>query len=285
MEKILEIDPSLQLTVDIQFGHISLLRGNLDQARIQYHKEPEGSSSYRYNMANLNLLQGKFMEAEKEFLKKPILRESLAVFYLRTGRSQRALEEFIVVEEAAKKSEIISAQIRAQYAQGIALAQMKSFDEASKIAENIHASIPSWMHKKLMRYHDHLLGKIAFERGNISESIPYLNQAVQSLYAPDDNMPKIQSFFIYTLAEAYSAGGNLAEAQRELEKILSLHLGRIGEGDYYAKSLYMLGKIFAQQGQTEKAIQHFRRFVNLWKDADPDLPELKDARSRLSRLE
>ena len=284
LEKILSLDPNRKLTYDILMGHISLLKGELEHARSQYQKMQEGSTDRRLNMTNLYMLQGKFKEAETEFLKKPVLHEQLALLYLRTKQSQLALEDFTIVEEGAQKAESISRQIMALYAKGIAHAQMKSYDEASRMAEEIKKSIPTWMHKKLIKFHDHLLGMIAFERGNFSESIQKLRQAVQSLYAPEDNFPRIQAYFIFALAQAYYKTENLFSAQGEFEKILSLHLGRIGNGDIYAISLYSLGKIFEQQGQKERAIEHFERFLDLWKNADPGMPEVADAKARLAAL-
>ena len=284
LENILSLDPSLQLTHDVQMGHISLLKGDLEHAKKQYQKLPEGSTDRRLAMANLYIHQGKFKEAEKEFLKKPVLNQQLAILNLRTNQSQSALDKFDVVEEIAQKAESITGQITTLYAKGIAHAQMKSFDEASRIAEEIKKSIPTWMHKKLFRYHNHLLGMIAYERGNFSESIQYLSQALQSMYSPVDNFPRIQAHFLFTLAQAYYKAGNLFNAQGELEKILSLHFGRIGEGDFYARSLYTLGKIFEQQGQKEKARDHFQRFLDLWKDADPGMSEVDDAKARLTAL-
>jgi len=284
LEKCLSLDPNLQLTYDVHSGHISLLKGDLENAQSQYQKMPEGSTGRRLDMVNLYVLQGKFGEAEKELLKKPVLHEQLALLYLRAKQSQLALEKLNVLEEMARKAESISGQVRALHAKGIAHAQMKSFDEASRMAEEIKKSIPTWMHKKLIKYHDHLLGMIAFEKENFSESIQKLSQAAQSLYAPEDNFPRIQAYFIFTLAQAYTKAGNLFSAQGEFEKILSLHLGRIGDGDFYAKSLYTLGKIFEQQGQKEKAIELFQRFLDLWKDADPGMAEVDDAKSRLTAL-
>jgi len=46
----------------------------------------------------------------------------------------------------------------------------------------------------------------------------------------------------------------------------------------------MLGKICEQQGDTAKAIEHYEKFLDLWKDADPGIAEIEDAKERLARL-
>jgi len=46
----------------------------------------------------------------------------------------------------------------------------------------------------------------------------------------------------------------------------------------------MLGKIYELQGDTDKAIEHYEKFLDLWKDADPGIPEVEDARKRLDGL-
>jgi tetratricopeptide (TPR) repeat protein len=47
----------------------------------------------------------------------------------------------------------------------------------------------------------------------------------------------------------------------------------------------MLGKIYEQKGQKEKAIENYKKFLDLWKDADPGLPEVEDARQRLAAMQ
>jgi cytochrome c-type biogenesis protein CcmH/NrfG len=45
-----------------------------------------------------------------------------------------------------------------------------------------------------------------------------------------------------------------------------------------------LARAYAQDGQTAEALEKYREFLALWKDADPDLPALQQARSEYQRL-
>ncbi len=53
---------------------------------------------------------------------------------------------------------------------------------------------------------------------------------------------------------------------------------------YFPKSFYLLGKIYQKKDDTQLAIQNYEKFLDLWKDADKDLPDLIDAKKRLAKL-
>jgi tetratricopeptide (TPR) repeat protein len=86
------------------------------------------------------------------------------------------------------------------------------------------------------------------------------------------------------LARALYESGDLEKARQNYEKITLLTIGRLWRGDIYAKAYYMLGKIAEQQGDKARAIANYRKFLDLWKDADAGLPEVADARKRLAGL-
>jgi cytochrome c-type biogenesis protein CcmH/NrfG len=46
----------------------------------------------------------------------------------------------------------------------------------------------------------------------------------------------------------------------------------------------MISKIYEQQGNKAKAIEHYEKFLDLWKDADPGIAEVEDAKKRLAGL-
>jgi len=45
-----------------------------------------------------------------------------------------------------------------------------------------------------------------------------------------------------------------------------------------------LGKIHERKGQKEKAIVNNTKFLDLWKNADPGIPEVEDAGKRIAGL-
>jgi tetratricopeptide (TPR) repeat protein len=124
------------------------------------------------------------------------------------------------------------------------------------------------------------MGMIDLEKKNYAEAIELFKQGQPLLNADSGE----QLMFVDAIGTAFYQSGNLNNARLEYEKIISLFLDRLGYGDIYARGYYRLGIIDEQQGKKAEAAEHYRKFLSLWKDADPGLPEVEDARKRLETI-
>ena len=50
------------------------------------------------------------------------------------------------------------------------------------------------------------------------------------------------------------------------------------------KAHYLLGLAYEKSGWDKKAIEQYEEFLEIWKDADPGIPEVEDAKERLAKL-
>ncbi|NIO20128.1 MAG: tetratricopeptide repeat protein [Candidatus Aenigmarchaeota archaeon] len=144
--------------------------------------------------------------------------------------------------------------------------------------------IEEGMIKKQIRFYLHLLGRIELKKGNTPEAIEYFNEALSYMPSQHTIEGNSKAIFLDSLAYAYYKADDLEKAQEEYERIISLTVDRIYYGDIYAKSFYMLGRIFEQKDWKGKSIENYEKFLDLWKNTDPGIDEVEDAEKRLAAL-
>ena len=164
------------------------------------------------------------------------------------------------------------------FARGRIQAEMKSFDEARKTAEELKSVIEKGINTRVLNWYEYILGLIELGKKNYRQAADLFASACGRLDFEGD------AYFFDPLARVLYESGNLDKARETYEKITLLTTGRFDHGDLYAKAFYMLGKIAEQQGDKSRARDNYRKFLDLWKDADPGLPEVEDARKRLAGL-
>ena len=89
---------------------------------------------------------------------------------------------------------------------------------------------------------------------------------------------------IYVRGEAYLAQGRGDEAGAEFQKILD-HPGVVISDPIGALAHLQLCRANALSGDVTKAKSACQDFLTLWKDADPDIPILKQAQTEYARLQ
>jgi tetratricopeptide (TPR) repeat protein len=94
-----------------------------------------------------------------------------------------------------------------------------------------------------------------------------------------------QAFVLYPLAQAQVENGRFDAALSSLNRLRKTPSNLFNRRPfYYPKSYYLAGIIYEKKRDKKLAIENFEKFLTLWKDADKDLPELIDAKSRLAKV-
>ena len=78
-------------------------------------------------------------------------------------------------------------------------------------------------------------------------------------------------------------GGGGAVAATEFQRVLD-HRGIVLNQPIGALAHLQLGRAYVMQGDTAKAKAAHQDFLTLWKDADPDIPILKQAKDEYAKL-
>jgi eukaryotic-like serine/threonine-protein kinase len=87
----------------------------------------------------------------------------------------------------------------------------------------------------------------------------------------------------YVRGEVYLAANQGKEAATEFQKILE-HRGLVLNDPIGALAHLGLARAYAIQGDTANAKAAYQDFLTLWKDADPDIPILKQAQAGYANL-
>ncbi|MGI9076944.1 MAG: tetratricopeptide repeat protein [Gemmatimonadaceae bacterium] len=92
----------------------------------------------------------------------------------------------------------------------------------------------------------------------------------------------LNGFDRFVLAELLYARGRFDEALGWYESIADISFQQL---PYLGPAELRQAEIHERRGDRARAIRHYKQFVSLWKDCDPELrPLVTDAERRLARL-
>ena len=109
-----------------------------------------------------------------------------------------------------------------------------------------------------------------------AKAIDFLNTA--ALYA------RASPGVFYARGLAYEQAGRYAEAEQDLQRVHDLK-SRNGPDIVFVVGQLELGRLYQKQGDTSKARIAYQDFFAAWKDTDPDVPLLHEAKAEYAKLQ
>ncbi len=163
---------------------------------------------------------------------------------------------------------------------GIAYAAAGQPQKALSIADEIQRTRPN----------DSIAQNVAV---TMTRAIVYLKPSNPAQSAPEKAIDLLNTAALYTRSSpgvlyarglAYKQSGRFAEAAQDFQKILgwkALH----GPDYMTPASQLELGRVYQKQGDTAKARIAYQDFLAAWKDADPDVPLLLEAKAEYAKIQ
>ncbi|MBI5867556.1 MAG: protein kinase [candidate division Zixibacteria bacterium] len=155
------------------------------------------------------------------------------------------------------------------------LVECSQLSKAREVAEALRRDVEK-KDTSLLRVYWVAEARIAFVEGRFADAITNLSRVPASFH----------DFSIsYQLGKTYLRAGVLDKAVATFESALSRY-DETQSNNLYASvmSHYFLGVAYEKSGWKDKAAQQYKTFLDIWKDADPGIKEIDDARVRLAKL-
>jgi eukaryotic-like serine/threonine-protein kinase len=208
-----------------------------------------------------------------------------------TYAAEEALREVLVGNETEARQQISAALALSkgrdvEYGAAVALAVARDSAKAQSLARDLAERYPNDTLVQF-NYLPTIRAQLLLDHKNTSTAIESLQVAepyeLGSTW-PDTGLSVFSLYPVYVRGEAYLAAHQGKEAAAEFQKILD-HPGVVLNEPIGALAHLQIGRAYAMQGDTAKAKAAYQDFLTLWKDADPDIPILKQAKAEYAKLQ
>jgi hypothetical protein len=172
-----------------------------------------------------------------------------------------------------------------EYASALAAAFAGDFSRSEALAGDLEKRFPEDTFARFT-YVPVLHALSAFHQGRTAESLVRLQIAGRyelAAHGLDFTLYLGGLHSAYVRGEVLAAAHRYPEAAAEFQKILD-HRGIVGADPIGALAHLQLGRTFALSGDKSKAKIVYQDFLTLWKEADADIPILKQAKAEYAAL-
>jgi eukaryotic-like serine/threonine-protein kinase len=212
-------------------------------------------------------------------------KETAGVYYAVSALREALVGNAYEARELAGRAQRVSTGRDMDYGVALALVYAGDANRAQVLTDQLDRKFPEDTVLRL-NYLPTLRAKLAISRSNTQQAIEMLGTAAPyELGLPaysDYNWPNL--YTVYVRGEAYLAEHRGREAAAEFQKIVD-HRGIVLNEPIGALAHLQLGRAYSLSGDIIKAEAAYQDFLGLWKDADPDIPILKEAKAEYAKLQ
>jgi eukaryotic-like serine/threonine-protein kinase len=171
-----------------------------------------------------------------------------------------------------------------QYGAALALAYAGDNQRAAAVARDLNKR---FREDTLVQFNylPALRAKLAINRGHASDAVESLRAGAAYELGESTGLPYSWNalFSMFVRGEAFLAARQGKAAAAEFQKILDQR-GLVLNEPIGALAHLQLARAYVMQGETTAAFAAYQDFLRLWRDADPDIPILKQAKAEYAKL-
>jgi len=164
----------------------------------------------------------------------------------------------------------------------MALARAGNTTEVTKLADSLSQEFPldTLMQRNVLPT---IRAMLALSRGQGEQALKLLAETSEYELAIPEAFNTTQPTMhpIYVRGQAYLKAGQGQQAVAEFQQMIAF---RWMEYPLRALARLQLGRAYAMAGDTAKAKASYQDFLTLWKDADPNISILKQAKTEYAKL-
>jgi DNA-binding winged helix-turn-helix (wHTH) protein/tetratricopeptide (TPR) repeat protein len=290
--KAFELEPRWLTSGNInrEYGFALVANGETDKAQQLFSAlldNPESRENGLRSLAFLDLYRGRYASAQGR------LQQSLEILKAQNSPFSVARVHLLLAivadgkgDTKARQQDLDAASATLQDIQSKVLFGAMVGDACARaglvnLAQKIAAMIAPLADQRSLEQ----MGYLHLLQGEIALSLNQHDKAIDLLKQSDSE--NRTGFSIEALAHAYQQSGKIDEAVATYEKMLVLTDLPLGwePQQRWLEARYALALDYSSHGDKQKARETLAALLNLWKDADPSLRLLKQAKAEYAKLQ
>jgi tetratricopeptide (TPR) repeat protein len=209
-------------------------------------------------------------------------KERAAIYLLQQAVRETQAGDFSRAPELINQAQKLSRAEDVRTLTALVLAQMGNAKLAQAVCKELDKEWPEGTY--MQKYWLPLIrAQIDLQQRQPVKALEDLGVATPLELSNPDPLPVATLYPVYVRAQAYLATGDGPKAAAEFKKLID-NRSLVLNFPLAAQARLGMARAWSSANNKENASQSYQDFLALWRDADPDLPVLKQAKAEYAKL-